>query len=152
VVRGDAQIHTIITSLIRSFLMSGLKDVIQQLEHQKAAIEKALDALRGLEATPESQPRRGPGRPPKAEAPQHGMSEAGRQRLREAMKRRWAAKRAGTTAKQASAKKGGMTAAGRQRLAEAMRKRWAVKRAASAVKKSPGAKKGTAKKTPRRAT
>jgi hypothetical protein len=92
-------------SLITSTLMTGMNEVIRQLEQQKLAIERALDALRGIQETPQSPLRRGPGRPPKAAAPERGISEAGRQRLSDAMKRRWAAKRAGKAVKKAAAKK-----------------------------------------------
>ncbi len=66
-----------------------------------------------------------------------GMTPEGRRRLSEALKARWAAKKAGPSAPAnapAKAKrKGGMTPEGRKRLSEALKKRWAVKRASSAV-------------------
>lgn len=118
-------------------MTNGLSDIIRQLEQQRTAIERALDALRGVETTGGGNvlpaPRR-PGRP----ARKGGMTPEGRRRLSEALKARWATKRAGSPAQaKASAKKaarkGGMTPEGRKRLSEALRKRWAVKRAASAV-------------------
>jgi hypothetical protein len=119
-------------------MASGLSDTIMQLEQQKAAIDKALAALHGLDGSA----------PVQAPAPAHtpakrkgGMSPAGKRRLIAALKKRWAAKRAAAAdvvapvAKPAK-RKGGMTAAGRKRLAEAMRKRWAAKRTAAQAKKA----------------
>jgi hypothetical protein len=121
-------------------MADGLSDAIRQLEQRKAAIEKALEALRSLEGgttAQESSPRKG------------GMSPEGKQRLIAALKRRWAARKraakkaavAGLIATTqgptpAKRKGGGVTPEGRRRLAQAMKRRWAVKRAASAVKKA----------------
>ncbi len=115
-------------------MASGLSDVIRKLEEQKAAIEKALAALNDLDgsAAGVAAPARR-GRPPKRKG---GMTAAGRRRLSEALKARWAAKKAAATAKPAKAKKkGGLTAAGRKKLSEALKARWAAKRAAAATKK-----------------
>jgi hypothetical protein len=121
-------------------MASGLSDVIKKLEEQKAAIEKALSALRDLDgpAAGAAAPARR-GRPPKRKG---GMTPAGRRRLSEALKARWAAQKAGSAAKPAKAakaakakKKGGITAAGRKKLSEALKARWAAKRAAGAAKK-----------------
>ncbi len=59
-----------------------------------------------------------------------GITAAGRRRLSQAMKRRWAERRMGKTTGEASAPKrrGGLTAAGRKKLSEAMKKRWAEKK------------------------
>jgi hypothetical protein len=115
-------------------MTNGLKEVIKGLEKQKTAIERALAALREVDgATAESAPaaaapaRRG--RPRR----KGGMTPEGRKRLSEALKKRWAAKRAGSqvkpVAKTKAKKKGGMTPEGRKRLSEALKKRWAAKRA-----------------------
>jgi hypothetical protein len=65
------------------------------------------------------------------------MTPEGRKRLSEALKARWAAKKAGSavpaTAPAKTKRRGGMTPAGRKRLSEALKARWAAKRAASAV-------------------
>ena len=121
-------------------MTNGLKEVIKGLEKQKTAIERALAALREVDGTvAESVPvaaapaRRG--RPKR----KGGMTPEGRRRLSEALKKRWAVKRAASQVKplvkaQAKAKakkKGGMTPEGRKRLSEALKKRWAVKRAAA---------------------
>lgn len=117
-------------------MTNGLKDIIKTLEHQKTAIERALAALRevdgtSVQAAAEAAPvvtRRG------RRARKGGMTAEGRRRLSEALKKRWAAKRAGSAVKPAkatakAARKGGITAEGRRRLSEALRKRWAAKRA-----------------------
>jgi hypothetical protein len=127
-------------------MAGSLNDVVKQLEGQRAAIEKALAALRELESpgiAPADSPRRG--RPPKRKG---GMTPAGRKRLSEALKARWAAKKAASAPKPAKAaktaktappakakSKGGITAAGRKKLSEALKARWAAKRAAATKKK-----------------
>lgn len=118
-------------------MAGSLKDVIKKLEEQRAAIERALAALREIE---------GPGSEAVAPATsvgsrgrrKGGMTAEGRRRLSEALKARWAAKRAGASASpvKAKKKKGGITAAGRKKLSEALKARWAAKRAAG--KKSRG--------------
>ena len=95
-------------------MADGLKDIIASLEQQRVAIEKALEALKEVEgsataavAAPPTAKRRGrkPGPQPKKAAPavktapatrKGRISEEGREKLALAMKRRWAAKRAGT--------------------------------------------------------
>jgi hypothetical protein len=67
-----------------------------------------------------------------------GLTAAGRKRLSQAMKKRWAERTASTGTSRKSAapvrtatqkkKRGGLTAAGRKRLSEAMKKRWAERR------------------------
>jgi hypothetical protein len=116
-------------------MTNGLKEVIKGLEKQKTAIERALAALKEVDGAPvESAPlaavpavRRG--RPKR----KGGMTPEGRRRLSEALKKRWAVKRAASQvkplAKAKAKKKGGMTPEGRRRLSEALKKRWAVKRA-----------------------
>jgi hypothetical protein len=59
-----------------------------------------------------------------------GLTAAGRRRLSEAMKRRWAERRVKPSGSKAAAPKrrGGITPAGRKKLSEAMKKRWAEKK------------------------
>ena len=99
--------------------MDGLTEVIQQLESQRDAIEKALEALRGIEGTT----GRGGGNGTGISTPENKRSIA--------QKARWAAVRGEAAPK----KGGGLTAEGRARLAENMRKRWAAKRTAAQAKK-----------------
>jgi hypothetical protein len=113
--------------------MNEIANIISRLETQKDAIDRALDALRDFAETGSITPTKSRG---KAARPRRGgMTPEGRRRLALAMKRRWAAKRAGTQAKKAPAKKTGLSAAGRQKLAEAMKRRWAAKRTAGQAKK-----------------
>jgi hypothetical protein len=96
--------------------MDGLTEVIQQLESQRDAIDKALEALRGIEGSA----ARGGG---------NGTGIAALENKRSiAQKARWAAVKG-------AKKRGGLTAEGRARLAENMRKRWAAKRTAAQAKK-----------------
>jgi hypothetical protein len=89
-------------------MAEGFGEIIAQLEKQKVAIDNALDALRSLGGV--DAPRRGPGRPPSTKTVlssaekalskrKGGVTPAGRKRLAEAMKRRWAAKRTAAQAK-----------------------------------------------------
>ena len=80
--------------------MTNIQELIADLARQKTAIDNALAALRAISGTaepkrrgrpPGSGAKRGPGRPPKKQV---RLSDEGRQRLAESMKRRWAAKRA----------------------------------------------------------
>jgi hypothetical protein len=106
-------------------MADGLKDIIASLEQQRVAIERALEALKEVDgpgtqaaSAPSTAKRRGPKPGPRAEkaapvakaARKGRISEEGRAKLAEAMKRRWVAKRAGsavskTTAKKAAKKK-----------------------------------------------
>lgn len=106
-------------------MIEGIAGIIEQLERQKAAIERALEALREVDGVAPTSSQ------PVADTPGNKRSEG--------QKARWAAKKAEAVpaaVPSRAARKRGMTPEGRKRLAEAMRKRWAVKRAASAVKKA----------------
>jgi hypothetical protein len=92
--------------------MDAFNDIIARLEKQKQAIERALSAL--LEVGGGSSAPAAPAPPAKraykrravkAVRKSGGISEEGRMRLAEAMKKRWAVKRAGSTVKKASRKK-----------------------------------------------
>jgi hypothetical protein len=78
-----------------------VRDVIAQLELQRAAIERALSALReveGIAAQPvAAAPAARRGRPPKASR-EGRLSPEGRARLIAALKTRWAAKKAAAAA------------------------------------------------------
>lgn len=99
-----------------SYLSEGFAGLIDQLEKQKAAIEKALTALRDVDGSVTAAP-----------APSE-TDEAPVNRRSEAQRARRAAKKAADVVP--AIRKGGMTEDGRRRLAEAMKRRWAVKRAA----------------------
>lgn len=119
-------------------MTNGLKEVIKRLEQQRTAIERALTALREVDGTAaETSPETSmaPVAAKRGRKAKHkgGMTPEGRKRLSEALKKRWAAKRAGSAVRPAAKRKGGITAEGRARLSEALRKRWAAKRAAQAA-------------------
>jgi hypothetical protein len=125
----------------------GFGDIISLLERQKTVIDKALDALRGLDRVDgNAPPASARTATPSPVTRKRGMTPEGKKRLIAALKKRWAAKKAAQTSASATptaaplavptTKKHAITDAGRKRLAEAMKRRWAVKRAGSAVKKT----------------
>ena len=103
--------------------MDAFNDIIARLEKQKEAIEAALAALKQVDggtaaAAPLPRVKRSYTRRAvkvvkeakavnavKAVKKSGGISEAGRKKLADAMKKRWAAKRAGTAVKKAAVKK-----------------------------------------------
>ena len=107
-------------------MATDLSNIITELEQQRDAIVRALEALRsfggGTEAAPATKRR---GRPP-GSGRKRVLSPEGRQRIIEATKRRWAAVR-NAEKQQAPKKRGGMSAAARKRLSELMKARWASK-------------------------
>jgi hypothetical protein len=81
-------------------LSEEFKNIIAQLEKQKAAIERALAALRAAEGPAEPVSTQAAAKPASAPAKRKGrLTPEGRRRLAEAMKRRWAAKRTAAQAK-----------------------------------------------------
>jgi hypothetical protein len=87
----------------RKTMDSEIQDIIKRLEAQKAAIEKALAALQGLDiqvatvettsanATPAAQSKHARQKPTKRKS---NLSDEGRQRISDALKARWAATKA----------------------------------------------------------
>ena len=115
-------------------MAEGLNGIINQLERQKTAIERALASLRGIEgieaAAPALATRKG------------GMTPAGRRRVSAALKKRWAAKKAAEVEPAATpevpARKGKKrSAAVRKRMKEAQRLRWAKIRGESEPAAAP---------------
>ncbi len=107
-----------------------LQQIVNELRNERDRIDRAISSLQvGL-----SDGRRRRGRPAKLTKPAGGITAAGRKRLSEAMKRRWAerrrkgAKAATSSISKPTKKRGGITAAGRKRLSEMMKKRWAERR------------------------
>ena len=110
-----------------------IQNIVAQLKSELDRISQVVGLLEGntpakkrvgrppASASGSSQPRQG-----------GGLTPAGRRRLSEAMKRRWAQRRRGAAGIAGPAtkakKRGGITAAGRKRLSEAMKKRWAEKK------------------------
>ena len=114
-----------------------IQRIVAELRGEMDRIGHAIGLLEG--STPA---KRRMGRPPKSAGTSQarrkgGLTPAGRRKLSQAMKMRWAQRRGTTTASGNSAKVAaatkpkkhdGITLAGRKRLAEAMRKRWAEKK------------------------
>jgi len=91
--------------------LSDVQDIISQLEQQRDAIERAIAALRDITPAQSAVVQRVDKAPSAAERGTRGhITPAGRRKLAEAMKRRWAAKR---TAQRASARKASKEASGR---------------------------------------
>jgi hypothetical protein len=117
-------------------MTESLKDIIQKLEQQRTAIDRALMALHEIDGTGVEGNLAASTAIAPAATGRGGMTPEGRRRLSEALRKRWAAKRAASghaSAGRPAKRKGGMTPEGRKRLSEALRQRWAAKRAASAV-------------------
>ena len=83
--------------------MNGIKDIIKKLDQQRIAIERALSALREMDSTAidgaapaTTKASAAPG--PRKAKRKGGMTPEGRRRLSEALRARWAAKRAATSA------------------------------------------------------
>jgi hypothetical protein len=113
-------------------LTDGLIGIIAQLERQRTAIDRALEALReveGVAAPPAS----------KAASVKRSTVKAAIDRRSEGQRKRWAKKKAAEAApdqEPQAASKTRITAEGRQKLADAMKRRWAVKRAAATATKA----------------
>jgi len=126
-----------------------LDKIVSDLKSEGDRIGRAIRALvegHGLAGSPKRTAGR-PGAPKRRK----GITPAGRRRLSQAMKARWAARRSKSAATSRTAaivsggvapkkRRGGISAAGRKRLSEAMKKRWAEKKKASS--KAGGSSKG----------
>ena len=128
--------------------MSDLGKIIAELEHQRAAIDRAISALREIAGPTRGEAATFATGEGKTTGQKRHLSPEGRKRIIEATKRRWAAKKAAeltegdvqskTATKPASAngkaasRKGHISPEGRKKLAAAMKRRWAAKRAAEA--------------------
>ena len=114
-----------------------VQNIIAELKGELARIGVVIGVLEG-----DAPAKKRVGRPPasalsKAQAQRRGrgLTPAGRRKLSEAMKQRWAKRRRVTSPSAASInvaakpkKSGGMSAQGRKNISEAMKKRWAEKR------------------------
>ena len=113
--------------------------MLAELKGELTRIGEVIGLLEGNAAPT----RKRLGRPPGSSARKtqsvrgKGLTPAGRRKLSEAVKRRWAQRRGATPASKASAKvaaartpkkSGGLSAVGRKKLSEAMKKRWAEKK------------------------
>ncbi len=115
--------------------MNGIDESIRQLGRMAKALDQAISALRGAagESRDGEKAEASSLRPPT----KRHLSAAGRKRIAEAARKRWAALRAGqkTAMKPATKKatKRRLSAEGRQHIVEAAKQRWAAKRAADAA-------------------
>ena len=80
--------------------MDEINRIIERLERQRTAIDRALDALRDIATETASEPARRA--PATKKSRKRRLSPEGRARIAEAARKRWAEKRAG----QGGAKKG----------------------------------------------
>ena len=122
-------------SMIRSQSLD-TKQILTDLRTELSRLDKAINALESLDSTGSTVARRG--RPAADQAaPQQRrarrLTAAGRKRLSEMMKKRWAERRkkAGKPAPKQSRSRRRMSADARKKIAEAQRKRWAAKKKAA---------------------
>ena len=116
--------------------------IVAELKMERGRLEQAIAALDGgVSRRAPIAKRRGAATTNSPTKKRGGISAAGRKRLSEAMKARWAARRSklasGPRATSAATKRGskrGMTAAARKRISEAMKKSWADRRKTSSRK------------------
>jgi hypothetical protein len=110
-----------------------IQSIVTQLKDELTRIGEVIGLLEGGAAPG----KRRIGRPPgsatgkaRGRRPGTSLTPAGRRKLSQAMKLRWAQRRgaAGTSVAAKPKKRGGITAAGRKKLSEAMKKRWADKK------------------------
>ncbi len=83
-------------------MLSNFKDIINRLEQQKAAIDKAIAALREFddgESSESERPKSTAAKAVKKAGKKRVMSEEGRRRIAEASRKRWAAVRKAATKK-----------------------------------------------------
>jgi hypothetical protein len=124
-------------------LTDALSGIIAQLQRQRSAIDRALEALREVEGI--EAPNAAPVKRTAVKAPGKSASD----RRSEGQRKRWAAKKAEGAVTQKDSDeppaKSRITPEGRQKLAEAMKKRWAVKRAGSTAKKMARKKRAATK-------
>jgi hypothetical protein len=126
--------------------LKDIESIISDLEQQRSAIDRAILALHEVAGAPVSSSATASKPPQKPANKKRAITPAGRRRIAEAMRRRWAAKRlanknSATPQKMGSSHKGGTEAKaatkkhrlnpeGRMRIIAATKRRWAAKRVA----------------------
>ncbi len=83
--------------------MNELDSIIANLERQREAIDKALEALRDVSGTPQVASKRPATK--KRGGKRAGLTPEGRKRLSENMRKRWAAKRTASQARKSARRK-----------------------------------------------
>ena len=99
-----------------------VQQILTDLNRERNRLEQAIAALEGLGSQTAARRGRPPGAKPAKPARTRksgGITTAGRRRLSEMMKQRWAERK-----KKAAPKRKPMSAASRKRLSEMMKKRW----------------------------
>jgi hypothetical protein len=117
-------------------MTDGLGIIIDQLEHQKTAIDRALTALREIDAEPTMAPQIGPAATPEASTVKRKQFSAeSRKKMALAQKARWAKIKGESepvpATPEAPKAKRKISAEGLQRIIAATKKRWRLKRAAA---------------------
>jgi hypothetical protein len=74
-------------------MLGNFNDIIARLEKQKTAIDQALDALRQFDESDIARPSTSKKAAGKKAVKKRVLSEEGRQRIADAARKRWAAKR-----------------------------------------------------------
>jgi len=85
--------------------MNELDSIIANLERQRDAIDKALEALHGVSGSAPASSAAAATKKRSATKKRGGLTEEGRRRLSENMRKRWAAKKTGTQARKGTKKK-----------------------------------------------
>lgn len=108
-----------------------IQQILIDLNRERNRLDQAIAALEGLSSGPTGRRGRPPGaKQAKSAATRKtgGITAAGRRRLSEMMKKRWAERKK----KAAAPKRKPMSAASRKRLSEMMKKRWLERKAKTA--------------------
>ena len=118
-------------------MTASLTEIMEQLEHRKTAIDRALAALREIDATPAMAPPVLPAVSPEAIVHKRKtFSAATRRRMKEAQKARWARIKGeiepqAPPAPDPPKAKRQISAEGMKRIIAATKKRWRLQRAAA---------------------
>jgi hypothetical protein len=110
------------------------RTILADLHTELNRLNQAIAALESLDGTATATTPAAKAAP--AHAKKRGLTPAGRRRLSEMMKKRWAARRkqAGKPDAKKTTGRRTMIAAGRKKIAEAQRKRWAAQKKVAAKK------------------
>ena len=104
--------------------------ILSDLRAERGRIEQAIAAIEALETTANLSPRTTAAKAAPRRARRRGLTPAGRKRISEMMKARWAQRR--KQAAKPAAKRAGagrhMSAAARRKIAAAQRARWAARK------------------------
>ncbi|MGI8990507.1 MAG: hypothetical protein ACR2I2_13135 [Bryobacteraceae bacterium] len=131
--------------------MNELGGIIARLEQQKAALDRALSALRQVGGSDGSSSATS-AQPKAAVTKTGGITPAGRRKLSEASRMRWAQKRAAQAEqeraeKNAAAAQKRRTTIARKKMSETMKQRWAAKRAKEASQQKTAQKTASSRKS-----